>query len=339
MIKFNAIQEWLDKSSESAKHRLIQSIKFVFIIGLFIGLFSIIPIADVFQVIKKANPALLLIGIALGLPKIYINSVMLGLITRKQGLAISNNRLFIVNMMVKFYMLFLPGAIIGSGIRWAKISPEGKSAEALAAVAFSRFLEIFLIIVTGLFWFLAGINQENFNVFSLLIFILGIVFAWLIFVKLSHYFAKWFENTPTFVTKHSKWQIIWNYLKKIFQSLNVYTEFSIKELVQLISIGILSYFVGLASFIFIARSTGIFISIFDLGWIRSVILLASYTPISIAGGLGIREVSLVVLFSLFGVDAEIALAFSLLLFTRTITLSLIGGIFELGETIQKRKVV
>ena len=69
----------------------------------------------------------------------------------------------------------------------------------------------------------------------------------------------------------------------------------------------------------------------------SIILLASYLPISFAGGLGIREVSLVVLLSMFGIEAEIALAFSLLIFTRAIVLSLIGGVIEIFEVIQNRK--
>jgi uncharacterized membrane protein YbhN (UPF0104 family) len=107
----------------------------------------------------------------------------------------------------------------------------------------------------------------------------------------------------------------------------------------LIGIGILGYLVGFASYIIIARSTGIAISIFDLGWIRSVILLAALLPFSFAGGVGIREVSLVVLLSLYNVDAEIALAFSILLFIRNIVLSLTGGLLELGEILRKRKAV
>jgi uncharacterized protein (TIRG00374 family) len=262
---------------------------------------------------------------------------MLGLLTRKQGLAISYNRLFAVNLMVKFYMLFLPGAMIGSGIRWAKISPSGKSAESFAAVAFNRLLEIFLIVVTGLFWFLAGINQENFNFLILLIFVISTALIWLLYVKVSLFLVDWFDKKPTRDSQNSRWQIVWNYLERIIRSLSVYTAFSLKEMLPLFGLGVLSYFVGLASYVFIAHSIGISVSIFDLGWIRSVILLAAYLPFSFAGGLGIREVSLVVLLSMYGVEAETALAFSLLLFARAVVLSLIGGVLELGEVIQKRK--
>ena len=337
MIKSSRVKEWLGKDAEPSKRRVVQTFKFFILICLFIGLFWIIPIADVFQIIKSANSFLLVIGIALGLPKIYINSVMLGILIKKQSMSISYNRLFAVNLMVKFYMLFLPGAMIGSGIRWAKISPSGKSAESLAAVAFNRFLEIFLIIATGLFWFIAGIKQESFSILILLIFILSIILLWMIYVKVSLFLVDWFDKKNSYGSQNAKWQISWNYLEKIVKSLSVYTKFSIKEMLFIFGFGVLSYLVGLTSYIFIAYSVGISISIFDLGWTMSIILLASYLPISFAGGLGIREVSLVVLLSMFGIEAEIALAFSLLIFTRAIVLSLIGGVIEIFEVIQNRK--
>ena len=337
MSKLVSIKEWLGKDAEPSKRRAVQVIKFIFILCLFIGVFWVIPFTDVLQVIKSANAFLLIIGIGLGLPIIYLNSVRLGMLTRKQGLAITVNRLFVVNLMVKFYMLFLPGTLIGSGIRWAKISPSGKSAESLAAVAFNRFIEIFLIIVTGIFWFVAGIGQETINLPIIGFFFLSIVVFWLLFIKISIYFAKWFNTKPEINTKHAGWQIVWNYLRKTINSLSVYSELTVKELFLLIGIGMLAYLVGLTSYSFIARSTGIDISIFNLGWTRSAILLAALAPISIAGGLGVREVSLVVLMSLYGIEAEVALAFSILLFARNFFLSLIGGVLELREIINNRK--
>ena len=159
----------------------------------------------------------------------------------------------------------------------------------------------------------------------------------MIYVKVSLFLVDWFDKKNSYGSQNAKWQISWNYLEKIVKSLSVYTKFSKKEMLFIFGFGVLSYLVGLTSYIFIAHSVGISISIFDLGWTMSIILLASYLPISFAGGLGIREVSLVVLLSMFGIEAEIALAFSLLIFTRAIVLSLIGGVIEIYEVIQNRK--
>jgi uncharacterized protein (TIRG00374 family) len=338
MLRLDSIREWLGKDAEPSKRRVIQFGKLIFLLILFIGLFWIIPIADVWRFIRSADPFLLVFGITLGLLNVYLRSVQLGLLTRIQGLPISINRLFIVNLMVKFYLLFLPGTIIGSGIRWVKISPTGKSAESLAAVAFNRFIETFLIIITGIFWFIVGLGQERLDFRIIIYFFAIVVIAWILFIKISIFLANWFDTKPNTIKEHSNWQFILNYFRRTIQSLSIYAKTPIKDLFGIFGVGILAYLVGFISYVSIARSTGIEISIFNLGWTRSVILLAALTPLSIAGGLGIREVSLVVMLSLYGVEAEIALAFSLLLFSRNIFLSLIGGFLELGETMLRRKV-
>ena len=317
--------------------RVLQGIKLILVVGLFTALFWVIPFQDVFKVIKTAQPGLLVLGIALGLPNVYMKSVRLGLLTRKQGLPITFNRLFVVNLMVKFYLLFLPGTLIGSGIRWAKISPSGKSAESLAAVAFNRFIETFITILAGVFWFVTGIGQEKINLSIVFAFLVSIIFGWLLFIKLSIYLTQRFDHSPEKISSQSVRQFIWNYSKRTIKSLSLYARLSIKDLSLLIGVGIMSYLVGFLSYIMIARSIGIDISIFHLGWTRSAVLLAALLPLSIAGGLGIREVSLVVLLSFYGVESEVALAFSLLLFSRNIFLSLIGGFLELCEIFANRR--
>ena len=49
---------------------------------------------------------------------------------------------------------------------------------------------------------------------------------------------------------------------------------------------------------------------------------------AVAGGLGIREFTLVAILSTFDVSPELALAFSFLLLLRNLTLSLLGGVAE-----------
>ena len=80
------------------------------------------------------------------------------------------------------------------------------------------------------------------------------------------------------------------------------------------------------------------IPIYDLGWTHAVVFFAAFTPLSIAGGLGIRDISLVFMLSLFGVDPEVALAFSLLIFSRGVFLSLLGGLMALSEALEKKQV-
>ena len=331
------VREWIGKDADPSKRKILQSLKFILIIALLAGLFWLVPIGEVLQVISSAQPYLLIIGLLLGIPTIYIKAIKLEILIQKQGFKIPIFELFKINLVVKFYELFLPGAIIGSGLRWVKISSEGNSAEIFAALAFNRLLDVFLVVAIGIFWFLTGMGKTDVNIFVLLFFFAGIAATWLLLIKLSVRFADYLERLPKTEQKARFRQWLISYLDRIFRSIALYGTMTSKELALLIGYGILSEFVSLISFLFIARSVGIPISIADLGWMRSVFLLASLTPFTIAGGLGIREVSFVLMMSAFDISAKVALAFSLLVFARNIFLSLLGGLVELGDTIHSRR--
>lgn len=336
LIRLSFLKEWLGRDAPPARKRALQTLKLLLLVGLFVGLFWFIPLKDVLEVITTARPGELVVGLLLGLPVIYLNAFTLGILTRKQGVTLSVNKLFAIQLVVKFYQLFLPGAIISSGIRWMKISPEGKSIETLAAMAFYRLLEWFLVISVGVFWLITGIGQVEINASIIGLALIGVAVLWLGLTKGSLRIAKWLEQRPHRQSEHSVDQYMQKYLSRIVQSLAAYARLTGAELWLLVGAGILSDLVSLISYVFIAWSVGIELSIANIGWMRSVFLLASLTPLTVAGGIGIREVSFVVMMSTFDISPEIALAYSLLLFCRTLYLSLLGGFVELFDTIYAR---
>lgn len=331
-------QQWFGKNANPQKQKIVQFVKFLIIFSFFASLFYIIPFSSVLEVIKSSNPSLLFIGIILGLPNVYIKSIRLGLLTQKQGLPLSFNKLFVVNLIVKFYLLFLPGALIGSGIRWARIKSVGKSVEALGAIAFNRVLEVFVVIVSGSLLYIAGVNKEIIDLKNVILIAISLIFIFIIFIYSIRFLTSFFEKKASRKFKHSYIQKIWSYFNRFIKSINIYTKLPLKESLIFFGVSLLAYMVGLTSYVLLARSVGIGLSIFDLGWTQSVVFLIAFTPISIAGGLGIREVSLVFMLSLFEVEAEVALAFSLMILSRGFLLGILGGVIEFFELLKTRKV-
>lgn len=235
-------------------------------------------------------------------------------------------------------MLFLPGGLIGSGLRWVKITSSGKSAETLGAIAYNRMVELIVIVLAGVLWYLAGVEKEILDLNILILLIISLLIAFFIFIYSTRHIANWFEKSNKTTFKHLYIQKIWGYFNRTIQSIKVYTILPFKESLTIFGVSFLSYLVGLTSYVFLARSTGMDISVFNLGWTQSVIFLTALTPLSIAGGLGIRDISLVFLLSLFGIEPEVALAFSLMIFFRGFLLSAIGGIIEFIEILKNRKV-
>jgi len=86
--------------------------------------------------------------------------------------------------------------------------------------------------------------------------------------------------------------------------------------------------VGLLAYLLVALSIDIPISFVDLGWVRALGLLAAWTPFTLPGGFGMREISTVVLMTGLGIGPEQATAFSLLLYARSVIIALIGGGIE-----------
>ena len=95
--------------------------------------------------------------------------------------------------------------------------------------------------------------------------------------------------------------------------------------------------IGILSNVLLAKSVGIDLTYTQMGWVYSVVILASQLPFAFAGGLGIREVTLIALLSTFGIGADLALAFSLLLFVRGIFLSLVGGLLEVLQAMRLKR--
>ena len=94
---------------------------------------------------------------------------------------------------------------------------------------------------------------------------------------------------------------------------------------------------GIFSGLFLAWALGIEINFLNMGWIQAVVLLATQLPFAVAGGLGIREVTLVALLGTFGVSADLSLALSFLIFVRSILIGLLGGLIEaIGALRNKR---
>ena len=338
-MKITEKVRWLATSDTLEARRTRQILKIILVLGLFIGLFWIIPLSDVLDVLRTVDPLLVSIGFILGFIGFFLNSVVLYLLARQQGIGLGVMQIFGINLVVKFYMLFMPLIVGGTSIRWYKLSrPGGKSTEALVVIAFNRLVDIFLAVVLGLvFWFLSGQYSAGLSAWWLVGLILLITLFWFALTRMSKTLFRRIKSLAEGTTRRIL-SVFLRRLAKLMEAVANYANFPALDLFLMIFVGVVRNLVGVASFAFLAKSIGIGLPVIDLGWIRSVIVIAASLPISIAGGLGLREVSLVAMFSLFDISANVALAFSLLLIARDFFTSIPGGIFEAVGAFRSPKV-
>jgi uncharacterized membrane protein YbhN (UPF0104 family) len=204
-------------------------------------------------------------------------------------------------------------------------------------MAFFRMLETFLNISLGVsFLVLSGQNMGQTNSAWFVLVIIGIILLWFAVTRWSLPIYGWLKARLKWLWEKRSLKWVLRALEKFLQAVAGYSDMPLSGLALAILAGVISLLAGATSNFFIARSIGIDLPFLTLGWIYAVVIMAAQLPFAFAGGLGVREVTLVAIMPLVGIDAELALAFSFLLFGRGVMISLVGGVLEALRVINKK---
>jgi uncharacterized protein (TIRG00374 family) len=304
--------------------------KILVLLGLFAGLLWIVPVGEIINAMLTADPRYVALGLVSGFVSTYLTAVEMTVLVRKQQINIGLNGVFAINLAAKFYAQFAPGNIVASGVKWYRLSaPDGKPEEALVAIAFFRLLEIFLSVAAGLcFWIVSGQESIHINMIWPVALIVGTTLLWIGVTRYSLPVYEWIKRIGQETFKKSPWQAILKRFDRFIKAVSAYSDLKAWELLLAIFAGLASLLVGVLSNLFLARSVDIGISFLDMGWIYTVVILLAQMPFVPAGGLGVREISLVFILSTFGIGPELALAFSFMVLIRGLLISVLGGFLE-----------
>ena len=297
---------------------------------LLAGLFWVIPIQDVVRALFQADPMDFFIALLLAVVATLLTAAELEPLTRHQGIRHGMLEIMAVNMAVRFYMVFMPSSIVAGGIRWYRLSQPGdKGTGAFVALVFFRLVETFLALVLGLgFWLLSAHKAAQVSAAWLTFLIVGTLAVWFLLTRLSLPILYWLKPRLVWAWRHPLLLPILLRLEKLLEGVAAYAALPARDLLMVLISGVVSLLVGIFSNMFLARSLGIQLSFLDMGWLNSVVSLVTQLPVTVAGGFGVREVTVVAILTTYGVAADLALAFSLLIFARGVTLGLAGGLIE-----------
>ena len=301
--------------------------------GLLAVVFSMIPLDGVARSLLAARWELVALCLAVMFVAHYVKSIQMHLLTKPLGITLSPGRIFVINLITKFYGLFLPGIIAGGAIRWYHLSREDrKPAQAFAAIIMNRVLETSVILGLGLGFWLLDRNAGTVLSGRVLVPVvaLSVLLYLLTFSRRVHaLLLRWtaLAAVPDRVAQK---------LRKVLASLGQYEDLSRPEHLSIVVTVTLHHLLGLASLALLARAVGIEVGFATLGWIRSLVTIATLVPVTIAG-LGIREASFVALLGPFGVPMSSALTLSLLVFGRGLAFAFAGGLLEARRLIVGKK--
>lgn len=268
-------------------------------IGLFIYLLIKLNVVKVLKEISSVEIPFVIIAVFLTLIYFVFQTLKWFVIARKQKVKIPFWDAFKVNIITNFYGFITP-AKIGTIIRADYLNKyEGGKGKGLSNFAIDKVLDLsslfFLTIIFGFIFYSQKIISLNLLYFFIGIFIMMVLFSFLFYKKkMSKFFLRVFYRK--FIPEKNKEKA-----KEAFVSFYenmpsirfLFFVFFI-NLVSWIINYLVAYYVGLS--LGINVNFGIFLSIFPIS------TLVAQIPITI-NGLGIREMTMISLFGIFGVDA------------------------------------
>jgi uncharacterized protein (TIRG00374 family) len=283
--------------------------------------------SEITLVLRAADIRLLLAVIPLILLSMWLSALQLKTFTDCHGMDIGLVRIISINASTEFYNLFLPGLVSGGVIRWYRLSRDNRMrAQALAVIVMNRLLNIFFLLLLGfLGWLVEGNHaQTRLVAVFLAVCLLALTTSFLVFSNRRLAASVRGRLTDNAV----RWSFIRDKLRKLLDAAGEYRQISVSGRLQLVFYVASWHLVILSSTCMFCMALDIAVPFSAVAWMRAIITLATFMPLSISG-FGVREGGWIYFLGLYGVAPADAFVLSVLTFARSLFQASIGFVLEI----------
>jgi uncharacterized membrane protein YbhN (UPF0104 family) len=309
------------------------AIKAIVTVVLLVLVFRAVPVARVFEAIRRASLSLFAAGFVAGLFALWASALRLKRLTGLQRMPISVRGHLAIHLSSAFYGLFLPGVLAGSVLRWHRMYAPGRNAAgALVVVLLNRLIATTATAAVGvLLWALTGWGRGQVAAGAIMLAVLAgllVLQAGLLLPGVAGWWVRFLD---------ARWvpEVVRGGFRHVALAIGHYRGLSARTGLEIVALAFAEEALGILAFVLFARSVGLAVAPVDLGWVRALVTLATTVPVSVAG-LGVREGSLVLLLAPYGIAGAEAVALSTLVFVRALLLGLAGALVEARRWIAGR---
>jgi hypothetical protein len=241
-----------------------------------------------------------------------------------------------INIIVRFYSLFLPPAVGPEMVRWYKIT-KNQSGKVffMAASLFERSGFILVALLAGAFFlYLSPSSHKIADLQARLLPVLLILIVLMIFLHIFFLSKKIHHIGRKILIFLVPGVVLKQHL------IDIYDKFFLHNRSTRLLVGITGLSIGWHIF-FLVRTYLLFLSLslplgfLDVAWMSSLVFLLQILPVSLAG-LGVREGAFAYMFTKIGLPPEQGVAVGLLFFSQFLLLAAIGGVLEFLEPVEKK---
>lgn len=289
-----------------------------------------VNIQETIKVLQKTSPFYFLLAFILyNLSNIFL-TIKWYRLANPLNIQSNFSELLRLNYISMFYSMFVPGQASGELIKGLKLVKKEESHEKVWIPIFID--KITNLLITFIIGFTAILFDTSMRQNKILLLVMSLLTGLLTLITIISFS----EGTAKFIC------FVKDNLIKILKLLKINSEalkdFSLSYFESYKKHNNLMFETFLWSFLIkaphilafyvLALCLGIKLSLIQSAWLFSIVSVFSLLPISFSG-LGVREGTVIVLFSQIGIESSIALSFSMLVFTIGVIIGLIGGVFEL----------
>jgi hypothetical protein len=237
-------------------------------------------------------------------------------------------RVFRANALAAFYALFTPGSLIPVAVKWTDLAAAtGKRAIVLNAIVYSRTLLDLqpMIIGAGALAWANPTGEPMLAVVAGALAALGVALALCLFAPWLAPFTRLLSNAvgrclPARVRAR---------LDHLLDDLEPFRAFPLTRHLGLAAMALSGFAVGIVVRLMIMKSLGFTVPLSTIIWIDAMLLAASHVPITF-GNFGVREGLVVAAFGLYGVPADVAVAYGLIVYSCRHILALVGAGYQVA---------
>lgn len=237
-------------------------------------------------------------------------------------------RVFCANALSAFYALVTPGSVIAMGVKWTDLAAAtGRRAIVLNAIVYSRLmldLQPLIIGAIALAW-ANPTGEPAVTVVACLLAALGLAAGLCLFTRwLGPSTRRASAALGRFLPVALRSRV-----DRLIDELEPFRAFSAARHLTLAAMGLASLAVGITVRVMIMNSLGFSVPLSTIIWVDAILVIAMHVPITI-GNLGVREGLVVAVFGLYGVPADAAVAYGLLVYSCRLIQALVGGGYQLA---------
>lgn len=313
------------------QHRVVKMLGPAVAIAVLLLVFAKVPLSLVSEALGQTQLGWVAAALAVSVVVQLVDAARLRRLTDMYRLGLSIWDLLKITAATRFYGLVLPGgSLSGIAVRCSQLSTRKRNLAAGLSLLADHAVATAAMCAVGIVFWLGERYERGLLTGATIIAVLAGVML-LLTVVLSPAGIR--AILPI------RWLIahLGDRIQAVRDALWPLSQLDRGTLLQIGALAVASNLLRVMVYYLLAQALGLGVSLVTIGWIRSVMIVATMPPVSVSG-LGLREGASLLLLSGYGIAAEQIVAFSLLVFTVTAVFGLLGGVVEVGRLGQSLRV-